>query len=65
MKFISHISGVGVGLTRDASTLMVGQYFKRKRELVEIVVVAGSGLGILIMAIAVHMAIRSLTFSFT
>jgi hypothetical protein len=29
-------SGVGVGMTRDTSTLMVGQYFKRRRELVEI-----------------------------
>jgi hypothetical protein len=28
--------GVGVGMTRDTSTLMVGQYFKRRRELVEI-----------------------------
>lgn len=40
---------------------MVGQYFKRKREFVEIIVVAGTGLGILLMSIAVHMAIRSLT----
>ena len=28
--------GVGVGLTRDTSTLMVGQYFKRRRDIVEI-----------------------------
>ena len=26
--------GVGVGMARDAATLMVGQYFKRRRELV-------------------------------
>ena len=28
------IIGVGVGMARDAATLMVGQYFKRRRELV-------------------------------
>jgi len=51
--------GVGVGLTRDASSLMVGQYFKRKRDLVEIIVVSGSGLGILVMSVSIHTAIRS------
>lgn len=49
--------GIGVGLSRDASSLMVGQYFKRKREQVEIVVVSGSGLGIIIMSISIHSAI--------
>ncbi|ODM97613.1 Monocarboxylate transporter 10 [Orchesella cincta] len=60
--FISYgaFLGIGVGLTRDASSLMVGQYFKRKRELVEIIVVSGSGLGIIIMSISVHSAIGSL-----
>jgi hypothetical protein len=35
------LSGLGVGLVRDSSTLMVAQYFKRKRELVEVIVVSG------------------------
>lgn len=48
--------GIGVGLSRDASSLMVGQYFKRKREMVEIIVVSGSGLGIILMSVAVHAA---------
>ncbi len=52
-----HIIGVGVGLSRDASTLMVGQYFKRKREMVEIFVVSGSGFGIILMSLVVHVAI--------
>ncbi|CAG7725857.1 unnamed protein product [Allacma fusca] len=52
--------GVGVGLTRDASSLMVGQYFKRRREVVEIIVVSGSGLGILVMSFSIHMAISKL-----
>ncbi|CAG7730022.1 unnamed protein product, partial [Allacma fusca] len=54
----STILGVGVGLTRDASSLMVGQYFKRKRDLVEIIVVAASGLGILVMSILINNAIE-------
>ena len=47
--FIS-FSGLGVGMARDPAALMVGQYFKRKRELVEIVLVSGSGIGITIMS---------------
>ena len=39
-------SGVGVGFTRDPATLMLGQYFKGKRAHVEIILVAGSGIGI-------------------
>ncbi|XP_011690729.1 PREDICTED: monocarboxylate transporter 8-like isoform X2 [Wasmannia auropunctata] len=44
------VVGIGVGMTRDCSTLMVAQYFKRKRELVEIFIVSGSGLGIAVMS---------------
>ena len=43
---------------RDTSTLMVAQYFKRKRESVEIVLVSGSGLGISIMSAFLKGAIR-------
>lgn len=50
--------GVGVGLTRDASTLMVGQYFKKRRDIVEILVVSGSGVGILFMSVSIHSAVR-------
>ncbi|XP_015171178.1 PREDICTED: monocarboxylate transporter 12-like [Polistes dominula] len=42
--------GIGVSMTRDCSTLMVAQYFKRRRELVEIFIVSGSGLGIAVMS---------------
>ena len=44
-------AGIGVGLTRDTATIMVGQYFKKKRELVEIFMVSGSGLGMSIMSL--------------
>ena len=44
-------TGIGVGLTRDTATIMVGQYFKKKRELVEMFLVSGSGLGLSIMSL--------------
>lgn len=52
-----------MGLTRDASSLMVGQYFKRKRDLVEIMVVGASGLGILVMSILINNAIKWVPFA--
>ncbi|CAG0920204.1 unnamed protein product [Notodromas monacha] len=54
------VIGIGVGLTRDTSTLMVGQYFKRRREFVEIFVVSGSGLGISLMSVFIQEAIGSI-----
>ncbi|KAF2364866.1 Major facilitator superfamily [Trinorchestia longiramus] len=53
------VIGIGVGLTRDSSTLMVGQYFKRRREAVEVLVVGGSGLGISAMSAFIRGAINS------
>ena len=38
--------GIGVAMTKDPATLMVGQYFKRKRELMEIVLTSATGLGL-------------------
>lgn len=55
---IYRFSGIGVGMTRDCSTLMVAQYFKRKREFVEIFIVSGSGLGIAVMSTFIKGAIR-------
>ena len=43
-------AGIGVGMTRDAATLMVAQYFKRRREVVEVAHVAASGAGIAAMS---------------
>ncbi|KAK9874571.1 hypothetical protein WA026_005404 [Henosepilachna vigintioctopunctata] len=52
--------GIGVGITRDCSTLMVAQYFKRKREFVEIFIVSGSGLGIATMSTMIKSAVGAL-----
>ncbi|XP_018897731.1 monocarboxylate transporter 2 isoform X2 [Bemisia tabaci] len=54
------VIGVGVGLTRDCSTLMVAQYFKRRREFVEIFIVSGSGLGIAVMSAFIKGAISAI-----
>ncbi|KAJ6637004.1 Monocarboxylate transporter 12, partial [Pseudolycoriella hygida] len=54
------IVGVGVGITRDCSTIMVAKYFKKKREFVEIFVVSGSGLGIVFMTILLKCSVDSL-----
>ncbi|XP_018332376.1 monocarboxylate transporter 12-like isoform X2 [Agrilus planipennis] len=54
------VVGIGVGITRDCSTLMVAQYFKRRREFVEIFIVSGSGLGIAIMSYVIKSTIGAL-----
>ncbi|XP_058063352.1 monocarboxylate transporter 2-like [Anopheles bellator] len=54
------VVGIGVGMTRDCSTLMVAQYFKKRRELVEIFIVAGSGLGIAVMSAFIQSAIDTI-----
>ena len=45
-------------MARDPAALMVGQYFKRKRELVEIILLSGSGLGISIMSLFIKESIE-------
>ena len=40
--------GIGNAMVRETSTLMLSQYFKRKRELVEMYASLGTGAGIAI-----------------
>ena len=49
---------MGVGMTRDPATLMLGQYFKRKRELVEVVLVSGSGIGLAVMSVFIYESVE-------
>ena len=58
--FISYglVIGVGTGMILDTSTLMMGQYFKRRRELLEIFVVSGRGFGVCLLYTFVRTAIR-------
>jgi hypothetical protein len=47
---LQFVSGLGVGLLRDSGTLMVGQYFRRNRDLAEMFLSASGGIGIAAMA---------------
>ena len=44
------VLGIGIGLTRETSDLMTGQYFKRRREFVEIIVQSGAGIGLTLVS---------------
>ncbi|XP_076357701.1 monocarboxylate transporter 10-like [Tachypleus tridentatus] len=52
--------GCGIGIVRETSNIMIGQYFKRRRELVELFVQSGTGLGIAVMSLLLAKLIRSL-----
>lgn len=54
---IGLVLGLGIGMTRDCSLIMIGQYFKKKREFVEMLTVAGSGLGIIFISVTVRRSI--------
>jgi hypothetical protein len=45
------VLGVGTGLVRETSSLMLGHYFKRRREFVEMIVQAGAGVGIALFSV--------------
>ncbi|XP_076365105.1 monocarboxylate transporter 10-like [Tachypleus tridentatus] len=51
--------GCGVCMIRDAATLIIGQYFKRKRELVEIAIFCGAGFGMTIIPVFLSECIRA------
>lgn len=42
---------VAAALVRETSALMVGQYFKRRRDFVEIVVQMGAAIGVILFAV--------------
>ncbi|ROT70876.1 Monocarboxylate transporter 2 [Penaeus vannamei] len=46
------VLGVGVGMTRETANLMLGQYFKRRREFVEIIAQSGCGIGITLFSVS-------------
>ena len=54
------VVGVGVSFVRDTSTLMVGQYFKRLREIMEIFLVSASGVGLCVMSHFLKTVIRDI-----
>ncbi|KAL1436123.1 hypothetical protein MTO96_010868 [Rhipicephalus appendiculatus] len=54
------VLGLGLGMARDAGSLVLGQYFKRRRHCAEVVACAGSGLGTAAMAAFFHSVLGSL-----
>ncbi|KAF4532380.1 hypothetical protein B566_EDAN004461 [Ephemera danica] len=60
--FLSYglVLGIGTCLVRESSGLMLGQYFKRRREFVEIVVQAGGGIGITLFSVFYKEAIGNI-----
>lgn len=45
------VLGVGAGVVRETSGLMLGHYFKRRREFVEMVAQAGGGVGVALFSV--------------
>ncbi|XP_067624694.1 uncharacterized protein [Eurosta solidaginis] len=45
------IFGIAVAMVRESSTIMLGNYFKRRRQFVEMVAMSGEGVGISIFSV--------------
>ncbi|XP_074040042.1 monocarboxylate transporter 2 isoform X2 [Leptinotarsa decemlineata] len=52
--------GVGAGVVRETSTLVLGHYFKRRREFVEMVAQSGTGVGIALFSVLYKEAVGKL-----
>jgi len=62
--FLSYgaLMSVAIALVRESSALMVGQYFKRRRDFVEIVVQIGSGIGVSLFAVFFKEALSQMSW---
>ncbi|KAG8189865.1 hypothetical protein JTE90_023372 [Oedothorax gibbosus] len=60
--FLSYgfVMALGLSLARVTSSLMIGQYFKRRREKVEVIVTSGTGCGIIVFSYSFAKIIRAL-----
>ncbi|XP_018574164.1 monocarboxylate transporter 2-like [Anoplophora glabripennis] len=54
------VLGIGAGVVRETSTLVLGHYFKRRREFVEMVAQAGTGVGVALFSVLYKEAIGKL-----
>ncbi|XP_068617909.1 monocarboxylate transporter 2-like [Battus philenor] len=54
------VLGVGCGLVREAAGLVLGAYFRRRRQFVELVAHAGGGVGIALFSVAYKEAVGKL-----
>ncbi|RZB40804.1 monocarboxylate transporter 2, partial [Asbolus verrucosus] len=54
------VLGLGAGIVRETSGLMLGHYFKRRREFVEMVAQTGAGVGIALFSVLYKEAVGKL-----
>ncbi|XP_076275366.1 monocarboxylate transporter 2-like [Rhynchophorus ferrugineus] len=54
------VLGLGAGIVRETSTIVLGHYFKRRREFVEMVAQAGTGVGIALFSVLYKEAVGKL-----
>lgn len=47
------VVGFGASLVRDSASVMIGHYFKRRRQFVEMIVMAGEGVGIALFSVII------------
>lgn len=51
------VLGVGCGLVRESAGLVLGTYFRRRRQFVELVAHTGGGVGIALFSVAYKEAV--------
>lgn len=51
LPFAGIVVGFGASLVRDSAAVMIGHYFKRRRQFVEMIVMAGEGVGIALFSV--------------
>jgi len=49
---------LGVTMLHDSSTVMIGHYFKKRRELVEVIFCSAAGIGIATVSLATSILLR-------
>lgn len=49
--FLGAIVGVGASMVRESSAVMIGHYFKRRRQCAEMVTMSGEGVGIALFSV--------------
>lgn len=45
------VVGVGAAMVRESSALMLGHYFKRRRQFVEMITMSGEGVGVALFSV--------------